>query len=325
MRSLSCWAVLTSSNAGLTSSGGRALGRLSSVTNRPVREASSEACSIFRADTASASRAPSTVSRLERPTCSRTVDSAACCSIWSASRVPNRYFCASPTLYCTLISTWTMFSSAVRIGTLSLKVLIWVAATLVTRSTGHGSLKCGPGSRIRANWPKRSTTPRSCSATSTKQLKASHSTSARPTQRSGLPPPPSNMPRKLSNRPPRPPPLPRRGFHGLRRSFPDPPSSFLPGMFQAMPAPIGGVARQPGRPRRSEDRKSGVKGKGVSGRVDLGGRRLIKKKKKKRDHNNYIVSSNRKRKHKQKYNEKLLMNCLARMTCYIHELTNLLE
>src|SRR3546814_3846151 len=80
-----------------------------------------------------------------------------------------------------------MFSSAVRIGTLSLKVLIWVAATLVTRSTGHGSLKCGPGSRIRANWPKRSTTPRSCSATSTKQLKASHSTSARPTQRSGLP------------------------------------------------------------------------------------------------------------------------------------------
>src|SRR3546814_1032569 len=99
MRSLSCWAVLTSSNAGLTSSGGRALGRLSSVTNRPVREASSEACSIFRADTASASRAPSTVSRFERLTCSRTVDSAACCSISSASRVPNRYFCASPTLY----------------------------------------------------------------------------------------------------------------------------------------------------------------------------------------------------------------------------------
>src|SRR5690606_7600883 len=36
-----------------------------------------------------------------------------------------------------------------------------------------------------------------------------------------------------------PPPLTRRGFHGLRRSLPGPPSSFLPGIFQGMPAPVG--------------------------------------------------------------------------------------
>jgi len=157
--------------------------------------------------------------------------------------------------YCTLSDTRTMFSSRVSTGTSLLKVLIWVALTLVTDSIGHGSLKFGPGCRMRENWPKRSTTPRCCSPISWKLENNSSRTTATATQRRM---PPSN--RSLSgpgNPPQPPPPPPPRGPNGPRRFSSEPcPPLLPPGVFQAMHAPSVKVAcgpvphRQPFNPVR---------------------------------------------------------------------------
>ncbi|MCY1441176.1 hypothetical protein D9M71_574800 [compost metagenome] len=139
-----------------------------------------------------------------------------------------------------------MFSSRVSTGTLLLKVLIWVALTLITDSSGHGSLKFGPGCRIREYSPKRSTTPRCCSPISWKLENSSSRANATSTQRQM---PPSNRSRNgPGTLTPQPPPLPPRGLRGARLSSPLLP----PGVFQAMHAPSvrAGVrvAPRPARP-----------------------------------------------------------------------------
>src|SRR5690606_29643235 len=160
------------------------------------------------------------------------------CNMASPSRVPNRYCCGSLTRYCTLMSTCTMFSSRVSTGTLVLKVLIAVALTFSTDSIGHGSLRCGPGCSTRAVSPKRSTTPRCCSVTSTKQLNTSHNPTATSTQRPiwvvpPLPPPWPNRPRSWSRIASTGLPVPR-----LRGGRPPAlPELSLPGVYQVSPAP----------------------------------------------------------------------------------------
>lgn len=134
-----------------------------------------------------------------------------------------------------------MFSSRVSTGRLLLKVRTPVALTLVTLSMGQGNLKFGPGCMVRAYWPKRSTTPRSCSPISWKLENSTSRPMPSSTQRSGLPPPPMppNRPRRRSTTSPMPPPpCGLRGFQLLFRLplLPDPPLP-LPGVFQAMPTP----------------------------------------------------------------------------------------
>src|SRR6478736_7342574 len=239
-----CWllpALLASSNASLTSGGGRIFWKITALTSRPVPYESRVCCSSFSVSLAVSAPWPERIVSIGLlPITWRTALSAACFSVSSGWLAENRYLRASARVYCTLKSITTIFSSLVSMRTSSDTDCTLVASTVMTSSIGDGHFRFRPLFMMRLNWPKRSTTPIWRASTILKLPNATQSTISastairNPPECDEPPPPPPPLPlpppkmRRSTSRPRRSRSLMSGDsclpFHGSR----------LPGSFQAM-------------------------------------------------------------------------------------------